>query len=175
MANKYIAQQLTGALAEVEFLQTTAGLADAGKGIGTNAQGVLDATLLPAGVGLDVLSVVSSEALTAGRLVHLWNDGGTLKVRHASAAGPGYLVANGFILDTVAVDTPVNVYKNSGANNTGVTGLTPGSVYYLDKTVPGGVILDPSAFVAGDIIQRVGLSYLATGLSFEIHQPVVKA
>lgn len=161
MANKYIAL-ITGKLKEVEALVTSAGAGDAGKIPALDAAGLLDASLMPVGVGATVVVAPASEALTAGNFVNLWNDAGTLKVRKADAT-TNAKPALGFVLENVSEAANATVYLLSQMN-TGVSGLTIGSDYFL-STTPGGVTTTaPSA--AGNIVQFIGKATQTTALPF---------
>lgn len=154
---------VSGLRTMVEALVTSSGSADAGSIIATNADGKLDASLLPAGIGANVQIVDASEAIGAGKFVNLWNDGGTLKARLADNSNGRY--AHGFIKDAAASGTPATVYPLD-VNNTALTGLTVGSRYYLGTA--GGVIntaLDPTdAGNANKVHQYLGVALSATEL-----------
>jgi len=154
---------ISGLRTMVEALVTSAGAADAGKIIATNADGKLDGSLLPAGIGANVQIVDSSEALGAGKFVNLWNDGGTLKARLADNSNGRQ--AHGFVKDAVASGNPATVYPLD-VNNTAMVGLTVGSRYYLGTA--GGTIstaLDPLDVAnANKVHQYLGIALSATEL-----------
>ncbi len=154
---------LSGLRTMVEALVTSAGAADAGKIIATNADGKLDGSLLPAGIGANVQIVDASEALGAGKFVNLWNDAGTLKARLADSSNGRY--AHGFVKDAAAPGNPATVYPLD-VNNTSLAGLIVGSRYYLGTA--GGVIniaLDPTdAGNANKVHQYLGVALSATEL-----------
>ncbi len=159
MANKYIAL-ITGKLKEVEALVTSAGAGDAGKIPALDAAGLLDASLMPVGVGATVIVADAFEALTAGNFVNLFNDGGALKVRKADAT-TNAKPAHGFVLENVSESASATVYM-LGQINTAVSGLTIGSDYFL-STTPGGVTTTaPSS--TGNIVQFIGRATQATAL-----------
>ncbi len=147
----------------VEALVTSAGAADAGKIIATNAEGKLDTSLLPAGIGANVQLVNASEALGAGKFVNLWNAGGTLKARLADNSNARQ--AHGFVKAAVSIGNPVEVYPLD-VSNTNMTALVVGSRYYLDTA--GGATatpLDPTDVAnANKIHQYLGLALTATEL-----------
>ena len=147
----------------VEALVTSAGAADAGKIIATNAEGKLDTSLLPAGIGANVQLVNASEALGAGKFVNLWNDGGTLKARLADNSNARQ--ARGFVKAAVSSGNPAEVYPLDVCN-TNMTALVVGSRYYLGTA--GGATatpLDPTDVAnANKIHQYLGLALTATEL-----------
>lgn len=146
--------------------QTSAGVADADKLIATGADGKLSATFLPTGVGIEVRSILTSEALTAGCPVNIYNNGGTLNVRKAAATSEG-LKADGFVLAAYGSGVMADVYLEDGTIS-GLTGLTLGSEYFLGDT-PGTYVLVASIpTTAGHIIQPLGKALSATELEFTL-------
>lgn len=156
----------------VEAIITSTGVADAFKIISTNPYGKLDETLLPDGIGADIKVAPSSENLTPGNEINLWNDGGTLKVRKADASGGIAKKAHGFVKENVTAPANATVYFNGF--NSDVSGLTPGATIYLSDT-PGGVTEtapDPDTD-DGHIIQVVGVATAAGELFVEHGEPVL--
>lgn len=154
----------------VTGISTSAGVADADKLIATNAQGKLDITLLPTGVGPDVKSIQASENLAAGDFVNVWNDAGTVKVRKADATDPAKQ-AHGFVLAAVTSGVNGDVYFE-GANNQ-LSGLTGGTIYALSTVTPGGVVtLASASTTAGHILQVLGVATSATEINAEMEQPI---
>lgn len=139
-------------------IQTSIGASDADKLIATNAQGKLDASFLPAGLGAPTVVVVASENLSAGDYVNIFSEGGVAKARKADAAT--LKASDGFVLEGVTAGDNATVYP-PGEVNYQHSGLTPGSDYFLSLTVPGGVQSSaPSA--AGQLYQRLGKAVSAT-------------
>jgi hypothetical protein len=103
--------------------------------------------------------VVSSEAMLAGDLVHIWNDDGVFRIRKADA--DARYDAHGFILDDCAAYAAVPVYHMG--QNPFVTNLAPGAQWL--STVAGKVTNQPPSNV-GQIVQRVGYAPSATMLNF---------
>lgn len=179
----------------IAAITTSAGAADAEKIVATNttgrlddsimnaaetgasvvvkskADGTLDPSLMPPGVGADTASIVASEALAAGDLVNIWNDAGTPKVRKADAAAEGKQ-AHGFVLSAFASAATALVYFEG--RNTQLSGLTPGATYYLSAATPGVAVATAPA-TAGNVVQPVGSAYSATALNFEAEGPVTLA
>lgn len=152
---------------------TSAGAGDAGKVGQLDGTGRFSTTMMPVGVAADTSSIVTSEALTAGNLVNVWNDGGTPKVRKADATAEGKEV-NGFVLSGFGSAATALVYHEGRI--TGLSGLTPGARYFLSAASPGGVVLAasiPSA--SGNVQQFVGVALSATELSFEPDEPTTVA
>lgn len=161
MADKYFFNN-AGKLKEKEATVVSAGAGDAGEIVALNASGLLDVSVMPAGVGAEVIVRPSSENLTAGDFVNLYDNAGTVNVRKADATNNSK-PAHGFVLAGVTSPANATVYLISGTN-TGVTGLTLGVDYFL-STTPGGVTATaPSA--SGNIVQFLGRTALATSLPF---------
>jgi len=152
-------------------IASSAGAGDAGKLIKLDAGGKLDSSFMPSGVGAETRSVVASEALSAGNLVNLHNNAGTLNMRKADATAAGKQ-ANGFVLGAVSATASGTLYPEE-AVITGLTGLTPGTTYYLHTTAGGITNTPPSA--AGNVVQEVGVALSATELLFRPRQPILLA
>ena len=181
-----------GQLAEVASISTSAGAADAGKLIATNAagqvdgsflnttvssapsklhmtgaDGKIDPTVLPTGVGADTAAIVASEALAAGDLVNVWNNSGTANVRKADASTAGK-EAHGFVLSAVSSGSTATVYFEG--TNTQMTGLTPGRQYL--STTPGKCSATAPTG-SGQVVQVVGFAISATAMNFQSNPPIV--
>lgn len=160
--NKYIANS-SGKLKEVAAIQSSVGAGDAGKIPALDSSGLLDISMMPAGVGAEIVIAASSENLTSGDFVNLYNNGGTINVRKADAT-TNAKPADGFVLANVTSPANATVYLIS-AKNTAVSGLTVGAEYYL-STTPGQITATaPSS--AGNIVQRLGKAKSATEFVFE--------
>lgn len=181
-----------GQLQEVASISTSAGAADAGKIIATNASGQidvsflnttvssspnklvmtgadgrLDISVLPVGVGADTAAINASEALAAGDLVNIWDNSGTANVRKADASTAGK-EAHGFVLAAVASGQPATVYFEG--TNTQMTGLTPGRRYL--STTPGKTSATAPTG-SGQVVQVVGFAVSATAMNFQSNPPIV--
>lgn len=160
MPNKYVAL-VSGKLKEVVALVTSSGAGDAGKIVALDSSGRLDQSVMPVGIGANVVVATASEALTAGDFVNLYDSSG-LKVRKADATN-STKPANGFVLANVAQDAQATVYL-LGEVNTQLSSLTVGADYYL-STTPGGVTTTPPS-TAGNIVQYLGRAHSATAMQF---------
>jgi hypothetical protein len=156
----------------VEALQASAGAADADKVVATGADGRLDASLMPLGIGANTTIVPASEALTAGNFVNFFNDAGTLKARKADNTNGRQ--ADGFVTSAVASAASATVYPMDGVNS-GLTGLTVGTKYFLGTA--GGVIAAPldEALAAnyGKLSQMLGVAKSTTELVTSDYEPVI--
>lgn len=169
-ANKIPALNASGVLDTtiVNSTNASSGAGDAGKVVALDAAGKLSATMMPVGFGDDIITITSSEALSAGDFVNVWNSTGA-KVRKADATTSGK-EAHGFVLSAVASGAAATVYFEG--TNTSVTGQTPGPVF-LATTAGQAVPTAPSA--AGQIVQRVGFAVSATAINFQSNDPIVLA
>lgn len=145
----------------VAALVTSSGAGDAGKIIATNSDGKVDITLMPAGIGADTFVGASSENLTAGQLVNLWDDSGTTKVRVATNADPAK-EADGYVLAGVTAPANATVYLDGTIN--GLSGLDPAVQHYLGTA---GGVTDTAPTSSGTLIQPIGKSVSATAIAFE--------
>lgn len=172
MATKWFMTKVAGITKLVEAIITSTGVADAFKIISTNTYGKLDETLLPDGVGADIKVAASSENLTAGNLVNLWNDGGTIKVRKADASGGVAKMVHGFVKENVTAPADATVYFNGF--NTDISGLTPGAIYYITDTPGAAATTAPDPDTDdGHIIQVVGVATAAGELFVKAGEPVL--
>ena len=171
MAKKYVGIDTDGHRTEVEALVSSAGAGDAGKVVGLDAAGKLDTSVMPVGIGADTAVLPSSENLTAGDFVNIWNDAGTLKVRKADASGGIAKKADGFVLANVTSPANATVYFE-GTNNQ-LTGLTLGAIYFLSATPGAPTVTVPTT--AGHIRQVVGKAVSTTAMTTEIDEPIIRA
>lgn len=151
----------------IESIDETTGAADAGKLVTTGSDGRLDESLLPTGVGADVLTITATEDLAGGDFVNV-HVGGVRKA-DASAAGKE---ADGFVLDSALSGQPASVYFEG--RNTELTGLTVGARYYLSATTPGTATDTPPA-ASGNVVQFLGRASEATSIAFEATDGVIRA
>lgn len=160
--NKYLTiDSATGRAKEAASTQTSAGAGDAGKIVALDAAGRLDNTMMPVGIGADTQSIVTSENLSAGNLVNIYNNGGVATARKADATTAGK-EAHGFVLSSTTSPAAATVYFEGTV--TGLSGLTPGNQFL--STTPGlSDETPPNA--TGNVIQSVGTATSATTLNFE--------
>lgn len=171
MAQGFLAR-VNGRLKQIAAIVTSAGAADAGKIAALDAGGKFDASFLPSGIGANQVVVPTSESLSAGDFVNLYDNGGVLTARKAdnsnARAAWGYVEA--------AVTSPANAtVKRLNTVNAGRSGLTAGVGYWLGTA--GGVISAPldATDVAnvGKICQYLGIANSATELVTVEEAPVL--
>lgn len=169
MAEKYLKNN-GGQYAEVEATVTSAGAGDAGKIVGLDGSGKLSTTVMPSGIGAETKVAATTENLSAGDLVNLYNDSGTIKARKADASNGRR--AHGFVLS--ATTSPANATVYLEGTITGLTSLTPGAPYYLSGSTAGAAT-STAPSTAGYISQEIGYSLSATEITFEPQQPILLA
>jgi hypothetical protein len=164
MANRYLAIGTVGRQEEVEALVTRTGTGDAGKIVATASDGRIDPSVLPLGVGPDLVSAVASEAIGAGKYVNLYNNGGVTTMRLADNSNDR--PAHGFCKDAVANAGTGLVYFEGP--NAGVSGRTIGARQYLG-TAGSPVETVPAAPA---ILQYLGIATQTTEINTDIEQEI---
>lgn len=163
MAGQGFLARVAGKTKQLFGLQSSAGAADAGKIIATDATGKLDPSFLPAGIGANTLSAPASEALTAGAFVNLFDNNGALGARLADNSNGR--PAHGYVNSAVASGAAATVNRLNTVN-ANRSGLTAGKEYWLGAA--GGVTataLDPTAVGSvGKVDQYLGLAKSDTEL-----------
>ncbi|MGJ8685842.1 MAG: hypothetical protein ACSHWQ_00075 [Spongiibacteraceae bacterium] len=162
---------VAGRIKQIAAVVTSSGAADADKVVSTGADGKIDPSLLPTGVGDETTIIAASEDLAGGDFVNIWDDGGTIKVRKADATAEGK-EADGYVTSAVTSGNDATVYFEGV--NAGLSGLTLGGRYYLSAATAGGsVSTAPSA--SGNMVQYLGRAKSATELVYEADEGVILA
>lgn len=152
-------------------ITASAGVGDANKVVATGANGKLDYSLMPSGIGAATEVIISSEILSAGDFVNIYDNAGTRTVRKADASNVARY-ACGFVLS--AVTSGGNATITLQGTNTAITGLTPGTRYFLSSTTPGGyTVTSPTA--ANTISQLLGFAAASNSLNFEFEDFVLNS
>lgn len=149
---------------------TSAGAGDAGKLVALNGSGVLDSTLLPAGIGSASQIFPTSETLSAGALVNIFDSSGTATARNANATD-ATKPAMGFVLAGTTSPANATVYF-PGQVVTGLTGLTTGARVYLGTTA--GTVTTTAPSSAGNLIMLVGYALSTTSFIFNPAPGIIK-
>lgn len=156
---------------EITPATTSAGAGDAGKLVALNNSGVLDSTLLPAGVGEASQSFPTSESLSSGSLVNVYDNAGTATARKADATD-ATKPAHGFVDAASTSPGPATVFF-PGQIVGGVSGLTVGAPVFLSAASPGGVTTTAPT-TAGNLVQQVGTAISATSFVFQPMAGIIK-
>lgn len=154
-----------GQIREVQPVTTSAGAGDAGKMAQLDNTGKWDLTLMPPGLGVPTLTMNASENLAAGDLINIHSVAGVANARKADCSNGRR--AHGFVLAGATQNTNATVYLQDTI--TGLSGLTPGSPYYLSVT---GTFSLNAPNIAGQISQEIGTAASATVISFVPKQPI---
>lgn len=166
MALQKIIALVSGRLAQISPLQASAGSASAGAIVALNSAGQVDSSMLGASSGEASVSVVASEAISAGAIVNIWSNAGVATARNADNTTAGK-EATGFALAAIASGATGTVTLQGVV--TGLTGLTPGAYQWLGTV--GGVTASPPT-TTGNINQILGTALTATSLMFRPDEPI---
>lgn len=170
MAAKKFLRNVSGRIKEIVATVVSAGAGNDGDIVALDSSGKLDVSVMPSGVGPQVKVLTTSENLSAGNIVNIWDDSGTATARKADATAEGK-EAHGFVLASSTSGNNATVYLSGTI--TGLTSLTPGARYYLDDTA-GGVTSTPLT-ATGNVSQYVGSAISATEISFDVDEPITIA
>lgn len=155
--------RVAGKTKQLFGIATSAGAADAGKIPALDSTGKLDMSLMPVGIGANTTIVPASEAIGAGKFVNFHANAGAMNVRLADNSNGRQ--ADGYVKDAVTSAANATVYPLDSTNSA-LTGLTPGSRYWLGTA--GGVLaaaLDPTDVAnVGKVCQELGTAKSATEL-----------
>jgi hypothetical protein len=108
------------------------------------------------------IDLTASAAFAGGEFCNIHASGGAAKIRKADATDDTKPV-NGFVPAAI-LSGATGTMIAPGARLTGLSGLAPGSTYYLDAS-PGAITVTPPA-AAGNLVQEVGVALSATDLLF---------
>lgn len=130
--------------------------------VATGAGGTIDTSFLPPGVGVEVITVTASEALSAGAFVNIFNNSGTPNVRNANATTNKE--AHGYVISSFSSSASATVYL-TGRNAAALGGgsFTAGDIY-LATTSGQATQTPPSS--AGNIVQQIGFAYSTVAAQF---------
>lgn len=148
-----------GKLKQNDAINVSTGAPDADKIVKLDSSGRLDASMLPVGVGPDVKVLETSEDLTAGDYVNIWNDGGTEKVRLADQSNGRD--AHGFVKAAHLTSSNATVYFEGP--NDDLSGLTAGTRMYLSTA--GAATATPATT---GLHQFLGVAVDATTINTDI-------
>ena len=170
-AKKYLQLDPTTSIqTEKAATVVSSGSGNDGDIVALDSNGKLDISVLPTGVGPQTKTISASEALTGPSLVNVWNSTGQkVRLADASTANAGK-IAHGFVLASVASGANATVYFEGEIS--GLSGLTPGTTYYLGTS--GAPTATPTT-TAGQSLQRIGVATSATTIDFEAGEPIIRA
>ena len=173
MANDGKFLNLTSGLpSQEQAINTSAGAGDADKLARLDAAGRWSTTMMPVGIVAETVSVVTSENLSAGNLVNIYNNGGTLNARKADGTAAGK-PADGFVLAGTTSPASATVYIEE-ALNTSASGLTIGGDVFLDVTT-AGLATSTTPTGSAKVAQLVGKAISATSFIFRRGYPITLA
>lgn len=152
----------TGKVTEVRGTDASTGVGEAGDIVALGTDGKIDLSLLPTSIGPDVGIIETTEALSAGDYVNIYDDAGVERVRLADSTNGRD--ANGYVKDAFTTGAQAMVYFEGG--NDALTGLTPGARYYL--TAAGEASTTVPTAPTDDIHQYLGKAVNATTINTDI-------
>jgi hypothetical protein len=170
MPAKRFLRNVGGRVKEVIGVIVSAGAANDGDIPALDATGKLDASVMPAGIGQNTTTAITSEALAVNDLVNVYDNTGTPTARKADATVEGK-EATGFVKAAFGSGATATIYM-SGNIITGLTGLTAGR-RYLATTAGASTATAPSA--SGNVSQKIGDALTATTILFEPEEPITIA
>lgn len=163
MAKQGLLARVAGKTKQIFGIDTSAGVADAGKFAVLGTDGRWDMSMMPTGLGANTTQAPASEAIGAGKLINFWDDAGVLKMRLADNSNGRQ--ADGFVISAVASAATGTAYPLDSTNSA-VTGLTAGARYWLGTA--GGVTSTPldetDVANVNKVSQYVGVAKSATEL-----------
>lgn len=148
-------------------LQTSTGVPDASKIVQTDSTGRLDVSLMPVGVGPDTQSLPTSENLSAGDYINIYDNVGVATARLADATNGR--PAHGFVKASSV--SPANALVYFEGANSDLTGLTPGVRYFLGAT--GNPTATVPVSPASNIHQFLGIALSATSINTDIADEIL--
>lgn len=167
-AHKLIESLSTGNKQEYAGLNSSAGAGSAGEFVILDGSGKISSTMMPTGIGADTITADAGENLAAGDFVYIDSAGDVFKADASAIAK----AAIGYVLAAVTSGQPATVYFDDA--NTGVSGLTVGSKYFLSGTTPGA-ITTTAPTTSTHIVQVVGVAHATTAIHVNIQEPVIRA
>lgn len=170
-ANAIVALNSAGILDPVivNSVITSAGAGSSGKVVALDGAGRIANNMMPVGIGTDTATIVTSENLSAGDYVNIYNNATVFTARKADATTAGK-EAHGFVL--AATTSPSSAIVYFEGSNTSVTGQTAGNVF-LSATAGLGTATAPTT--AAQVVQRIGFATSATVVNFQSQPPITLA
>jgi len=165
--HKVIELNANGSQIEYAGKATSAGTGDAGEFVILSANGKVDPTVLPNGIGADAITAVAGEALAAGDFVYVL-AGGTVMKADATAYAKR---AMGYVLTSVLNAGTATVFFDE--SNSALSGLTPGGNYFLSATPGVATLTAPTT--TGQFAQVLGIATSATSLHVNIKEPIQRS
>lgn len=166
MAAKKFLTLVSGIQKLLSGVVVSAGAGNDGDLVALDATGKLDMSVLPNGIGADTAAIITSEALSVGDFVNIYDNTGTPTVRKANATD-ATKNAHGFVKSSYGSGVVATVYREGDVT---LSGLTTGSKYFLSTTGGGFTTTPPSA--TGNVVQYLGTAQSATLLRFETVLPI---
>lgn len=164
MAGQGFLARVGGFTKQIFGIQASAGAADAGKIPALDSTGKIDSSMMPTGIGANTVVATTTEALSAGAFVNLYDAGGAISARLADNTNGRE--AWGYVNLAYAIGDPATVQRMNTVNGQ-LSGLTPGAEYWLGTA--GGFVTPALDAVAdtGKLDQFLGIAISGTELATE--------
>lgn len=169
MPAKKFLRLVNNRIREVLGIVVSAGAANAGDVAVLDDTGKFDISVMPTGIGPAVTSFVTSENLSAGNVVNIYDNAGTPTARKANATSEGK-EAIGFVLAATTSPNPASVYFTGTLS--GLSSLTVGARYFISTT--GGAVTATPPTASGNVSQCIGTAISTTEIAFNIEDPITK-
>lgn len=155
-----------GTQQEYSGVTVSVGAGSSGEIPALDSTGKIDPSMLPIGIGADAVSAEAGESLSAGDIVYFDSTGKVMKAEASTIAKAG----RGYVTQVYTSGATATVYFDD--SNPSLTGLTPGSTYYLSTTA-GQVTTTPPT-TTNSIVQEIGFASSATNLRVNIQEPIIR-
>ena len=142
------------------------GASYAGQIVALNSSGQIDPTMLSASSGSPQITATAGVAISAGQLVNLYNNSGTLTAKVADCSTG--LPAMGFA--TAAIASGATGTIQLLGLNASLASLTPGTQLFLGTA---GAVSSTPPTTSGYIVQPVGYAVSASEAEFQPSQFIV--
>ena len=166
----YLRIGASGLLAE-ETTVSAGGVGNANKIPQLDANGQFAESMMPTGIGADTAVYPTSENLSAGDQVNIYNNAGTLTCRKADAGTNNY-AAHGYVKASVTSPANATVYFDGACAGT-FAATDAGKPVFLSASA-GATTLTPVSGT-GKIHQQIGTVISLTAFDFEPQPPIVLA
>lgn len=166
MATQRFNTLINGIPTNVQATTVSTGSASGGQILALTSSGLLDQSVMPAGIAPTAITATPTTAISAGQLVNFYSNAGALAVRPADSTTTGS-EANAYAPSAVASGV-AGSFQVSGVIS-GLSGLTIGTLFL--GTVGAPTSTAPST--SGSIVQQVGKALSATSMEFMPTNPIV--
>jgi len=127
-----------------------------------SVQGEVDALELVV-ADLKLVSLVASEAISAGQICYIKSNGQAAKAVASVDLSDAHLV---IAAASIAASAAGKFHIVEGSVVGGFSGLTPGKKYFVSASTAGAVVVNTAGFATGNSVYTVGRAVSATQIAF---------